>query len=56
LRQETVKQINGSLRELGIDWVEVKMIEIDPSGDAYEPAYVFTLFYKGRGEERLQIR
>jgi len=56
LRQETVKQINGSLRELGIDWVEVKMIEIDPSGDAYEPAYVFTLFYKGKGEERLQIR
>jgi len=56
LRKETVKQINGSLRELGIDWVEVKMIEIDPSGDAYEPAYVFTLFYKGKGEERLQIR
>lgn len=56
LRQETVKQINGCLRELGIDWVEVKMIEIDPSGDAYEPAYVFTLIYKGKGEERLQIR
>ena len=58
LRQETVKRINGSLRELGIDWVEVKMIEIDPSSDAYEPAYVFTLFYKGKGVEleRLQIR
>ena len=56
LRQETVKQINGCLRELGIDWVEVKMIEIDPSSDAYEPAYVFTLFYKGKGVERLQIK
>ena len=58
LRQETIKRINSSLRELGIDWVEVKMIEIDPSSDAYEPAYVFTLFYKSRGVEieRLQIR
>jgi hypothetical protein len=56
LRQETVKQINGCLRELGIDWVEVKMIEIDSSSDAYEPAYVFTLFYKGKGVERLQIK
>jgi hypothetical protein len=56
LRQETVKRINASLRELEIDWVEVKMIEIDPSSDAYEPAYVFTLFYKGKGEERLQIK
>jgi hypothetical protein len=56
LRQETIKQINGCLRELGIDWVEVKMIEIDPSSDAYEPAYVFTLFYKGKGVERLQIK
>jgi hypothetical protein len=56
LRQETVKQINGSLRELGIDWVEVKTVEIDPSSDAYEPAYVFTLFYKGKGVERVQIK
>jgi hypothetical protein len=56
LRQETVKQINGCLRELGIDWVEVKMIEIDPSSDAYEPAYVFTLYYKGKGVERLLIK
>ena len=58
LRQETVKRINSCLRELGIDWVEVKMIEIDPSSDAYEPAYVFTLFYRGKGVEieRLQIR
>jgi hypothetical protein len=58
LRQETVKRINGSLRELGIDWVEVRVIEIDPSSDAYEPAYVLTLFYKGKGVEieRLPIR
>ena len=58
LRQETVKRINSCLRELGIDWVEVKMIEIDPSSDAYEPTYVFTLFYQGKGVEieRLQIR
>src|SRR2546422_959159 len=28
LRQETVKRVNASLSELGIDWVEVKMIEI----------------------------
>src|SRR5262245_17328823 len=53
LRQETVKQINGRLCELGIDWVEVKTIEIDPSSDAYAPAYVFTLFYKGKGVERV---
>ena len=56
LRQETVKRINESLRELGIDWVEAKTIEIDPSSDAYEPVYVFTLFYKGKGIERLQVR
>jgi hypothetical protein len=56
LRQETVKRINASLRELDIGWVEVKMIEIDPSSDAYEPAYVFTLFYKDKGVERLRIR
>jgi hypothetical protein len=56
LRQETVRQINDSLRELGIDWVEVKMIEMDPTSDAYEPVYVFTLFYKGKGVERLQIK
>lgn len=55
LRQETIRRINGNLRELGIDWVEVRMIEIDPSSDAYEPAYVFTLFYEGKGIERLQI-
>jgi hypothetical protein len=56
LRQETVRQINGSLRELGIDWVEVKTVEIDPSSDTYEPAYVFTLLYKGKGVERVQVR
>jgi hypothetical protein len=56
LRQETVKRVNESLRGLGIDWVEVKTIEVDPSSDAYEPAYVFTLSYKGRGIERLQIK
>jgi hypothetical protein len=56
LRQETVKRINGSLRELGIDWVEVKAIEIDPSSDAYEPAYVFTLSYKGKGVERVHLK
>lgn len=55
LRQETVKRINGCLTELEIDWVEVKTIEIDPSSDAYEPAYIFTLFYRGKGEERLRI-
>jgi hypothetical protein len=56
LRQETVRQINDSLRELGIDWVEVKMIEVDPTSDAYEPVYVFTLFYKGKGVERLKVK
>jgi hypothetical protein len=56
LRQETVRRINDSLRELGIDWVEVKMIEMDPASDAYEPVYVFTLFYKGKGLERLQVK
>ena len=56
LRQETVKRINGSLSELGIDWVEVKMIEIDLSSDVYEPAYIFTLLYKDRGIERLEIK
>ena len=56
LRQETVKQMNICLRELGIDWVEVKMIEVDPSSDAYEPTYVFTLLYKGKGVERLQVK
>jgi hypothetical protein len=56
LRQETVKRINASLREMEIDWVEVKMIEIDPSSDAYEPTYVFTLFYKGKGIELVYIK
>jgi hypothetical protein len=56
LRQETVKRINGSLSELEIDWVEVKMIEIDLSSDVYEPAFIFTLLYKDRGIERLEIK
>jgi hypothetical protein len=56
LRQETVRRINDNLLELDIDWVEVKMIEIDSASDAYEPAYVFTLLYKGKGVERLQIK
>jgi hypothetical protein len=56
VRQETVKRINEALRELDIDWVEVKMIEIDPASDAYEPVYVFTLMYKGKGVEYLQIK
>ena len=56
LRQETVKRVNESLRELGIDWVEVKMVEIDPSSDAYEPVYIFTLSYRGKGIERLQVK
>jgi len=56
LRQETVRRMNDSLRELGIDWVEVKTIEIDPASAAYEPAYVFTLFYKGKGVERLYLK
>jgi hypothetical protein len=56
LRQETVRRINDGLRELDIDWVEVKTIEIDPTSNAYEPAYVFTLFYKGKGVERLQVK
>jgi hypothetical protein len=55
-RQETVRRINESLRELDIDWVEVKMIDIDPASDAYEPIYIFTLIYEGRGVETLQIK
>jgi hypothetical protein len=55
VRQEIVKRINESLRELDIDWVEVKMIEIDPASDMYEPAYVLTLFYKDKGIEHQRI-
>jgi hypothetical protein len=32
------------------------MIEIDLSSDVYEPAYIFTLLYKDRGIERLEIK
>jgi hypothetical protein len=56
VRQETVRRMNDSLRELEIDWVEVKTIEVDPTSDAYEPVYVFTLFYKGKGVERLKVK
>jgi hypothetical protein len=54
-RQETVRRINESLRELDIDWVEVRMIEVDPASDAYEPSFIFTLFYKGKGIEHQRI-
>src|SRR5262245_13256624 len=53
-RQETVRRINESLRELDIDWVEVKMIELDPAS-VYEPSFIFTLFYKGKGIEHQRI-
>jgi hypothetical protein len=55
-RREAVKSLNSSLRELAIDWVEVKAIEIDPVSDAYEPVYVLTLSYKGKGVEVQQIK
>src|SRR5262245_55804933 len=55
-RQEAVKQINSSLRELAIDWVEVKKIEIDPVSDAYEPVYLLTLSYKGKGVDIQHIK
>ncbi|MBO0719855.1 MAG: hypothetical protein J2P41_03480 [Blastocatellia bacterium] len=55
VRQETAKRMNECLRELEIDWVEVKTVEVDPASDAYEPSYIFTLFYKGRGIEQQRI-
>jgi len=55
-RQEAVKRINNSLQELAIDWAEVKGIVIDPASDAYEPVYLLTISYKGRGVDIQQIK
>ncbi|MCI0660033.1 MAG: hypothetical protein L0220_03065 [Acidobacteria bacterium] len=55
-RQEAVKRMNKSLRELTINWVEVKQIEIDSASDAYEPVYLLTLSYRGKGVDVQQIK
>ena len=55
-RQTVVKRINNNLRELGIDWVEVKSIVVDPASNAYEPSYLLTLVYQGKGEDIKQIK
>jgi hypothetical protein len=56
VRQTTVKRMNNSLRDLGIDWVELKTIEIDPASNEYEPTFLLTLVYQERGEDIRQIK
>jgi hypothetical protein len=56
VRSETVRRINENLRALGIGWAELKVIEIDPTSDIYEPAYLLTLACKDKGEEIQQIK
>lgn len=55
VRTETVRRMNENLRELGIDWAEVKAVEVDPTSDAYEPAYFLTLAYAGKTAETARI-
>ncbi len=56
VRSETIRRMNENLRELGIDWAEVKTVEIDPASDVYEPAYLFTIAYKGKETEVQQVK
>lgn len=54
-RTETVRRMNENLRELGIDWAEVRAVEVDPASDVYEPAYLLTLAYSGKTAETARI-
>lgn len=54
-RLETARRMNEGLRELGIDWVEVRKIEVDAASQTYEPVYLVTLFSKAKGIEVQRI-
>lgn len=56
VRTETIRRVNENLRDLGIDGVEVKMIEIDPKGTIGESVCLLTLAYKGKGTEVEQVK
>lgn len=48
VRAEIIRRMNANLRELGVDWAEVKSFEIDPASQIDEPQYVFSIAYRGR--------
>jgi hypothetical protein len=56
VRLDTVRRVNETLLELGIDWVEVKTIESVPADRVFEQAYLLTLLHKDRGTELQQIK
>lgn len=56
VRTETVRRINENLLELGIDWAEVKTVEIDPASYVHEREYLLTISYRGKGEETQRIK
>ena len=56
VRTEIIKRMNASLCELGIDWVGVKLIEVDPASNAYEAAYLLTLSHKDNNVGVTQVK
>lgn len=56
LRAEAVRRLNENLRDLGIEGVEVKVIEIDPKSTAAEAVCLLTLVYKDKGTAVQRVR
>jgi|SRR5688572_24352487 hypothetical protein len=54
-RPGLIRQINENLRDLGVDWAELKSIDAG-APDGAETEYALTLEYKGRGAEVQRIR
>jgi hypothetical protein len=50
-RAEIIRRMNENLRDLGVDWAEVKSFEIDPASRTDEPQYVFSIAYRDKGTE-----
>jgi hypothetical protein len=48
-------QINQALEDLGIDWVRLDKIEIQPATEPGSFSYVLTLSHAGEGAEKLRL-
>ena len=55
-RLMTIRQINGALDDLGIDWVRVEDIACAPSTGDQSVSYLLTLSYVGKGTEVQELR
>ena len=50
-RLTAIEQLNKALEDLGIDWVRVENIEIEPSNDFGKASYMVTLSFRNRDAE-----